>query len=720
MKSSNEIHCWYVAIGVLMVTALSARADMTVEEASARAQAIIGRTNISLINHGMCSHGITDGLGKRCFCFKSHEAEDISIDVDAVTGRLYYYNWGRLRTQSQEVLLTLQQARGKANTFLTDRAKLSSAEGLFERSARLIDHGAAGKVYAFEWGKIIDNIIYPFGVSIDVSVTTGEIIGYSLGEDAIQLTSLTPKLSREEVIKIGQAKTTLQPGSEVIKTQLVIGGRRGDQKLMWRVSIKGIEAGSYSAISGQIGYAVIQEVDVDANTGQANRPFSHRVPNEDQVLLRQPIPQPNSYTVVDSMPYWSKDESIVFMTRRQINDLHINTKEGANSAATPQSSKTLVALASQGKLEVLLVPPRWVHTAVPTPNLERLAFWMNNEIYILDLKVGSIGRCNDGQRAERGQPAWDTSGKYLVMAGMHSPSDKVGDRDADIFAATIRSRLGAASMDEHWCISVFPGADNAPIFSPDGQFVAFVHLEESNEATSGKQDGATWWGPFVAKAAETPEGQKPEAPRKIIGGLPLIERISYFPDGRRLLISYAGNGGAGSDDIFGLKRWPEILDIENKTLKPLNLPILHDPDLPKGKPLIVRQPVLNSNGTKIAFSALRWSGDPKDDAAICIYTCNIDGSDLKRITPPTAQLLVPYQYPQPGITALNAWEKLEPKPNRGVPWNENMRDEGRPKRRLEEPAAGQPNKSGTVPQKAIPGTDKTVQRQRPRDMPPPP
>ena len=44
------------------------------------------------------------------------------------------------------------------------------------------------------------------------------------------------------------------------------------------------------------------------------------------------------------------------------------------------------------------------------------------------------------------------------------------------------------------------------------------------------------------------------------------------------------------------------------------------------------------DGKQITFSTLRWSGDPKDDGAILIYTCDLDGAQrMGEIAAPTQQ-----------------------------------------------------------------------------------
>jgi len=661
-----------VICGLIMFTNTAALA-IEADQAKIKAQEFLDNVNMELTPAGFTSWG-SDSTGPRtCYHFVGPKEERVTVDVDLDSGVIRQFNWSLRNTQSQKVLITEQQAKSYAEDFLKKRAKVSYVSDLTLVKSELGDSGAGGIAYHFSWSKIVKGIRYPFAMNVTVSADAGTITRYLLVEHAVTLTSLSPQLPEDKAISKAASQIKFLPDWRILGAQLYVGAapKFPNQALFWEVRVQGIQRTEYNPLRGQVGIESIATVKVDATTGEAFEPFVQRIKPEKLIQLRPAIPQPKSYLVRDFRPYWSKSGYILFLTYRQG---HSRESKSNHDTTLRQDAKPQIALASREELRLVLSPPRWVHTAVPTEDLNRIAFWMNNEIFILDLKTGFIGQCNDGQRIERGQPSWDSTGNYLLMAGMHSPSDMLGEGDADVFIAKIDRRLSASSMAEHWCVAVFPGADNAPVFSPDGKSVAFMHFEEPKNS---KESDETEWAIYLAKSAETPEGKKPEKPRKIISKLPLIERMSFFPEGKRMLISYSGNEGTNSEDIFGLKRWPDILDLESKTIKPLNLPILHDPDLPQGKPLVVREPILNPGGTKIAFSALRWSGDPKDDGAICIYTCNLDGSDLKRITPPTAEPLIPHQYPQPGITALNAWEKLEPKRNMGVPWTESMREDAR-------------------------------------------
>jgi hypothetical protein len=60
----------------------------------------------------------------------------------------------------------------------------------------------------------------------------------------------------------------------------------------------------------------------------------------------------------------------------------------------------------------------------------------------------------------------------------------------------------------------------------------------------------------------------------------------------------------------------------------------------------------------MAFSGLRWSGRPDDAAGWYIYTCNLDGSDLRRVTPLEDEPVTPYTYPVTGRSAFDVADEI--------------------------------------------------------------
>jgi hypothetical protein len=63
--------------------------------------------------------------------------------------------------------------------------------------------------------------------------------------------------------------------------------------------------------------------------------------------------------------------------------------------------------------------------------------------------------------------------------------------------------------------------------------------------------------------------------------------------------------------------------------------------------------VIDFRGERLVFSALHWSGRDGEHGAICLYACDLNGRNLKRLTPPRETTLRPLRYLRPGVTAFN-------------------------------------------------------------------
>ena len=635
-----------------------ARADVTAEEAKRKAQTFLQDSAIPLEQNGF-QKGYGD-LNGNCYLFMGPPKEGLSIAVEIATGKILDYSWIRRATESQKVVLTIAQAEERAKDFLQNRAQIPLDEEMQKVKGEFIDQGGGGKAYYFIWAPVLNKVRYPSSFWVTVSSSDGTILKYDSFRRAMTLKSLTPKLTVQQAMDKAKSRIGLQPGWKLLKSDLIIAPPKGkgfpEQTLIWLVRLRGVMTDAYTPAYGQTGYEVDWEMSLDAATGEVTASYGQRTQPERRIQLRPPIAQPSKYLAFDFWPVWSRDSTtpILFKTNRAVTG-----KSNASNSLSDQS----LAWADKGKLVSIFAPPRDIFTFSSTPDRRRIAFWMMNEIYVLDLKQGAIGRINNGQRTERDFPIWDAKGEWLAMSGAHSPSD-LETTGPNIFIAKVADQLSLVSMQNQWCVALLPGVDFFPAFSPDGQWLAFIH-DDSTSPNGAKVREDRRWSLYIARAVKPESGER-STPIKIVSGLPLTERLSWFADGKRILLSYQAD-----DERYGptagLKHLPDIIDIEAKTRKPFKMPVLHDPDLPKGKPLIVREPAVSPDGKKIAFRALRWSGNPKDSGAICIYTCNLNGTALKRITPPTNVPLTPYKYPQPGITALNAWEKLQPKPNTGVP-----------------------------------------------------
>jgi len=130
----------------------------------------------------------------------------------------------------------------------------------------------------------------------------------------------------------------------------------------------------------------------------------------------------------------------------------------------------------------------------------------------------------------------------------------------------------------------------------------------------------------------------------IVGGLDQPQRLSWFSGGHRLFV-WSQNK-------------PCVVDVDHRSQTRFDLPFLHDPDLANGEALTIHDAVVNPSEGKLAFSSLRWSGKEEDEADHYIYTCDLDGSAVKRVTPLQDVEVGFFQFPETGNSAAGVQLKV--------------------------------------------------------------
>jgi hypothetical protein len=249
-------------------------------------------------------------------------------------------------------------------------------------------------------------------------------------------------------------------------------------------------------------------------------------------------------------------------------------------------------------------------------------------------------------------PSLSPDGSLLAVSGAASDAEALVE---DIYVGQVQKQLSYISLRGLHCVVKMPGRYILPTFGPDGKTMVFAHQDDWS-------DGAEepLWSLYLVAADNNVRSVHYEKPKKIADGLFEPERLSWFPDGRSLVVSYAVN----EVDVAPLP--PETVEVNSGARRRLLQIALHDPEHPGLQPLEPREVAVSGDGGRLVFTARSWSGSPKDLADWCIFTCKRDGSELRRITRPGPLAL--HKYPQVGITAANAWVKLLPQPNHGVPW----------------------------------------------------
>jgi hypothetical protein len=256
-----------------------------------------------------------------------------------------------------------------------------------------------------------------------------------------------------------------------------------------------------------------------------------------------------------------------------------------------------------------------------SPAGDRIAFGAGDMVYDVHLETGELRKHTQPER-EGKIPSWNGAGTLLAMYGERSHGD------TDIFVADVARSL--RDSRGQWRVAQQEGFDFLPTFHPREPWLVYVHEsvtedEESRCDLYRVEAGKPYW--------------ENEPPRKIVEDLPEPGRLSWFPDGQRLLVWH--------------EKGLEIVDVAAPKRTPLALPPLHDPDFPEGPSLELHDVVIDPTGTKLTFSGLRWSGRSPDDAGWYLYVCALDGSGLQRITPVEDEVVPLYQFPQTGKTAAD-------------------------------------------------------------------
>lgn len=435
------------------------------------------------------------------------------------------------------------------------------------------------------------------------------------------------------VKKEGIVQAAFTPTTKNAKTL-----KRGYVVLAIGRSTDPLSYGKYPKLTAAEADAVLEPVkEIISQLNQTNTKNSGRV-TEDLTPSPEPPPSIGSFSTSDLFPCWgNEDSSLFFATTREM--------EGFEAALTDangiviQSRYTIASTDGKGKLVGLVQLPLGVIVSGKmslSPAKPLLAFSVSDQVVLLNVEERKLPALAQSSRVYRTMPQWSPKGDFIATSGTHSPSDwaKINNSaEIDIFLSELGDIAGEPALVRTKCLVNFPGEDITPIFSPDGQWIFFAHQDERPESkqavvsTSPVQDKS--WNIY-----KIPFGQSKFSESKpvlVASGLSRPSQLSWIDQGTTLMVGYSGNVSQGyTSSFYKDTPQPTVISVESGTRHSLEIN-LRDPDFPQSEPLVLNDAVFNTKIQRIAFSALHWSGSDGDEASLRLYTCKLDGSDLRRI-----------------------------------------------------------------------------------------
>jgi hypothetical protein len=171
------------------------------------------------------------------------------------------------------------------------------------------------------------------------------------------------------------------------------------------------------------------------------------------------------------------------------------------------------------------------------------------------------------------------------------------------------------------------------VFRPDVALIAFAH-----EKQDAKTNRSTW---SIYMVEPDKLYTQNNLPKEIGSGFTTIGRLSWFPDNRRLLLWTP----AGKSPL-------QILDTQTGQTTDIPLDKLLGLYQPHNILSKIADPTLNPSGTKFVFAGY-VNTSTTSQGGWFLFTCNVDGSNLKQLTAPLSIKPELYRFSNSGKTTAS-------------------------------------------------------------------
>ncbi len=564
----------------------------------------------------------------------SHLAGCVVFEVLAASGSVARAGSVAVNTQDRTVRAFSEPAQLylRANTMPVDALRAAAEsfgsrwlpESFRERRpvgpppglARPSSTGSVG----FVWWLTVDGVRLPRNAAVHVVASSGRVRSWRVNnsEVVVDTASRLSSILAESKARAHLAGLGFVAGERLSSRCLVCSDSpTGEQRVQYEM----LFAEAQRPVSRYA--ASVAGVILDGTTGEVHDANEFMMPLERIKWCREGYDIAdlgNSPVVEDERPCWlgsgNGGERIVFAS----------TRARPGRPAWSGGPRTIFSVDPTTAALTCLVQALDSARDLPDAGMDAVSLSTNgdDEYAVLDLRTGQL---KDATTARR--PGCDLTvsrdGRRLAYA-----SDR-GGSDNDIFVA---DRSDPAGTERR--VIKMAGEDRYPRLSPDGSVVYFVH--EHYQRGQRRPSYELW----VANARWPYQENDP--PRRVLAGLPMIERMTISADGRRLLLWHPPGMSVVDPTTGGREElvWPE----------------LHDPDYPDTPPLGVAEPAISGDGHWVAFQGRRLLYPMETNPASYLYVCDLRGANLRRLTPLANDTVPPLRFPATGKLAFEIGDDL--------------------------------------------------------------
>lgn len=503
------------------------------------------------------------------------------------------YSDFQLRVLGSETVFDRKHCEGKALSFLAIAFPWYFKEGALPIPTVVL---SGNGIYNFKWRRYGKDEMPTSTIYAGVRSIDGRVVSFTASQfSGPWERKVSPAQAKEIAIRVAQKGTTMHN----VKV--------GD----WNPSggIGNFYEITLQAQKKNTNQTYTTSVTVDAANG---KPYSNAGWRPTSLSMHINVP------VKDRLPVWA-NQNLSFVSSREIQ----NTPEWAQ--VPPQ----LYFQDQAGKLfyvtsDLLQSESQSLSFLSARKGSNWATFGRNGWSYALNSKTGDYRVLGEPERPAS-SPTLSNDAQWAIL----SAKGHMGNRDADLFADSLERKPELALRAR----LILPGSNEYnPLFSPDDKWLYFLRIRFI------KDDAIQTLCRLPAAEVKVRDAKKlDETKIETIATIAKdIERMSIFPDGKRLLLQML-------DGIL-------IVDVAQKKVTPVKFPKLTDVEVGARITGII-DGWAGPTDDRITFSGQTTGKDGKVRRRI--YSCRTDGTSLKAHTPKENTPVPMYKFPDGDKTAYD-------------------------------------------------------------------